>query len=263
MKTKQLIFVLIFSLLLVLGCGKKNTQTHPSQLKPGTPEYFLNQGLFYLNAGNFKLAETRLIQALEKNPNIVSAINGLGIIYLNRREFDRATKQFRRVIQLNPKFYDAYNYMGVIFSETGKYELAKENFLIAANSEKYRTPENAYANLAQLEISHNKLDSAIRYVEKGLENNKGFAPLYNVKGIIFERRKDYKKAIFYYEKALSLLTEDDISYLLNMARVYAKMERENKALDILEKALSKAFSRQLKDQIQTMMKEVEKQKQKK
>jgi Tfp pilus assembly protein PilF len=263
MKTKQLVFVLIFSILLILGCGKKESQTYPNQLKPGTPEYYLNQGLFYLNAGNFKLAETRLMQALEKDPNIVSAINGLGIVYLNRREFDRASQQFRRVIQLNPKFYDAYNYMGVIFTETGKYELAKENFLIAANSEKYRTPENAFANLAALEMNHNKLDSALRYVGKGLEKNKGFAPLYNVKGIIFEKREDYKKAIFYYEKALSLLTTDDVSYLINMARVYAKMGRENKALDILEKALPKAYSRQLKDQIQAMIKEVEKQKQKK
>ena len=83
--------------------------------------------------------------------------------------------------------------------------------------------------------------------------------LYNVKGIIFENREEYKKAIFYYEKALSLLTEDDITILINLGRVQARMGDKNAALDTLEKALGKALTPQLKEQIMNMIKEVEKQ----
>ena len=38
----------------------------------------------------------------------------------------------------------------------GKYDLAKENLLIAANSETYTNPENAFQNLAQLEFRREK-----------------------------------------------------------------------------------------------------------
>lgn len=258
MKTTQLIFVLILSFSIITGCSGNKVKSGPGQLKRGTPEYDLNEGLYFLNAGDIKAAEKKFVQALKKDPNMVGAINALGIVYLNKREFDNAVKQFRRVIQLNPKFFDAYNYLGVIFSETGKYELARENLLIAANAETYRTPENAYSNLASLEVNNNKLDSALRYVEKGLEKNKNFAPLYNLKGIVFENRKEYKEAITCYEKALSLLTEDDATILINIGRTYGKMGDKKKALDILEKALSKAYLPQLKKQVLDLIKEMEK-----
>lgn len=258
MKNRRLSILLIFLLLITTVCAKNKTRNYPGQLKRGSAEYYLNEGILYLNAGNNALAEKKLLLALKKNPALIGAINGLGIVYLNRREFEKAVRKFRRVISLNPNYFDAYNYLGVIFTETGKYELAKENFLIAANADKYRTPENSFANLARLEVTQNKMDSALRYVEKGLGKNKNFPPLYNLKGIIFENRKEYKKSIYYYEKALSLLTEEDVSYLINIGRVYAKMGEKNKALDILEKAIPKALSPQIREQIKKLIKEVEK-----
>lgn len=258
MKKTQLIFVAILSFFIITGCGGNKVQSGPGQLKRGTPEYDFNEGLYYLNNGDIKSAEKKFVQALKKDPKMVGAINALGIVYLNKRDFDNAVKQFRRVIQINPKFFDAYNYLGVIFTETGKYELAKENLLIAANAETYRTPENAYANLAALEVSNNKPDSALRYVEKGLEKNKNFAPLYNLKGVVLENRKEYKEAIISYEKALSLLTDDDATILINIGRTYGKMGDKKKALDTLEKALSRAYLPQLKKQVGDLIKELEK-----
>ncbi|MCX6580903.1 MAG: tetratricopeptide repeat protein [Candidatus Aminicenantes bacterium] len=257
MKTRQLIFVSILSFFIITGCGGNKVQSGPGQLKRGTPEYDFNEGIYYLNTGDINTAEKKLALALKKDPNMVGAINALGIVFLNKRDFDNAVKQFRRVIQLNPKFFDAYNYLGVIFTETGKYELARENLLIAANAETYRTPENAFANLAALELNNNKPDSALRYVEKGLEKNKNFAPLYNLRGIVFENRKEYKEAIDSYEKALSMLTQDDATLLINIGRAYGKMGDKKKALDILEKALSKAYLPQLKNQVIALIKELE------
>jgi Tfp pilus assembly protein PilF len=262
MTKKIFVFLFIFAFLAVggfTGCSRKEAKTRPGQLKPGTAEYYLQEGIYYINEGNMTMAEQKLKLALKKDRNQVEALNGMGIVCLNKRNFDEAVKYFRRVIQLNGKAYDAYNYLGVIFSETGKYELAKENFLIAANAEKYMTPENAYANLAMLEVKRNNLDSALRYVEKGLASNKNFPHLYNVKGVIMENHGDYKKALFYYEKALSLLTHDDVTFLINLGRVQARVGEKNKALDTLEKAMGKALSKETKQQIMNMIKEVEKQ----
>ena len=88
------------------------------------------------------------------------------------------------------------NLKQIIYTETGKYDLAKEHLVIAANSNSYDTPENAYANLARLEIEHNKYESARRYLEKGLVKNNEFAPLLNYLGIILEHEGNYREPIF-------------------------------------------------------------------
>jgi len=246
---KQVISIMIL-LLLIVSCGKKK--------RINTPEYIMNQGLFFINEGKYKIAESKLKLALKKKPDLVGAINGLGIIYLTKREFEKSVKYFKRVISLNPQYIDAYNYLGIAYTELKKYDLAKENFLIAATSENYRNPENAYVNLAKLEIIKKNFKAALRYIEKGLSHNKSFAPLYNLKGIVYENLKMYSEAIDNYKKSLSILTEPDIYTLLNMARTYTKIGDKESALNVYEKALSTTKNQKLRTIIIQKMNELEK-----
>jgi Tfp pilus assembly protein PilF len=261
MRKIAIIHVMLIILLIISGgCTSKNRPTrYPSQrVKPGSAEAYLNEGIFYLNTGNIDMAEKKLLKALKKKPTLVLAINGLGIVYLNKREFRKSLDYFKKVINLNPSYYDAYNYIGVVYTELGEYSLARENLLIAANADKYKTPENAYVNLTLLEIRQSRFDAALRYVEKGLEINERFAPLSNLKGVILENQGKYTEALQWYEKALSYLTEEDASYLVNIGRVYIKMNQKDKALDVLEKALTKAYTEEMKTQIRDMIKGIEK-----
>ncbi|MCP4214454.1 MAG: tetratricopeptide repeat protein [bacterium] len=257
LKKKLIIFVLVFSMLIIFGEAKKKKNLRPGQLKPGSPEFFLHEGVFYLNNGNTDMAEKKIRLALKKKPEMLAAINALGVVYLNRQNFDKAIAQFKHVLSLNPGFTEAHNYLGVIYSETGEYQLAKEHLLIAANASEYRTPENAFSNLAWLEVRNNKFQSALRYIKKGIDANKNFAPLYNVKGVIYEKMKDYRRALHYYKKALGLLTKDDISFLINIGRVYVELDQKDKALDILERALAQAYNDEIKKQIRELLKKVE------
>lgn len=258
MKKIALIFFLTLFLFVYCTRTKVEKESTPGQLKPGTIEYIMNEACFYLNNGRLNLAEKKFLSVLEKNPNHENAINGLGIIYLNKREFDKAENNFKMLVKINPGYIDAYNSLGIIYIEKKEYELAKDSLLIAANSDEYRTPENAYLNLANLEMRRDKYENAIRYVEKGLIKNKSFAPLYNLKGLIFEYQKNYRDAIYNFKKALSFFEEEDISYLVNIGRVYAKMKEKNKALDVLEKALTKAPSELYKKEIKKLIKQIEK-----
>ncbi|MGD2086170.1 MAG: tetratricopeptide repeat protein [Candidatus Aminicenantes bacterium] len=261
-QTRKLIFLMIFLFVFssFMGCTpKKKNPRYPNRLKPGTPEYLLHEGIFYLNNGNLDLAEKKLLKALKKKPTLIGAVNGLGIVYLQKRDFKKSIGYFQQVIRTNPDSYDAYNYLGVAYTELGDFNLAKENLLRAANAEKYNTPENAFVNLALLEIRQERYDAALRYVEKGLEKNDRFPPLCNLMGVIFEHQENYPEALKWYEKALSLLTEEDVTFLVNLGRVYSKLGKKAKALDTLEKALSKAYSPQMKEQIRTMIKSLEKQ----
>ena len=186
------------------------------------------------------LAKKLLVEALQKKPRLEPALNALGLVYAYQRDFINASTTLNRLIQISPKFYDAYNLLGTVYTELGNYELAKEKLLVAANAEEYLTPENAFVNLAVLEIKFEKYDSALRYVEKGMLLNRRFAPLYNLNGLALENLGKLAEASENYEKAIGLVTSPDPGYLINSARVLSRLGDKKKALDKLELALGKS-----------------------
>ncbi len=253
MKKKWIVLLL---LPILVSCAK-NSRTAPGQLAPGSPEYILNEGVFYLNQGDVEKARNKLHLALKKKPNLKRAHYSLGIVYTYKRDFPNAIKYFNNVLSMDPGSWDAHNFLGLVYTETGQFELAKEHLLKAANAEKYRTPENAYVNLAMLEIKREQYDSALRYVDMGLLKNRTFAPLHNIRGIVLEKQGNLELALYHYNKALSSLTEEDVSILINVGRVHLQMKHKNKALNALEKALGLSKNDAVTKQIQDMIRKVE------
>lgn len=252
---KKTCLILIMALAF-LSCGGSKPRTAPGQLQPGSAEYLANEGVGHLTNGRLDLAEKSLQAALKKNPRLVPALNALALVYVYRRDFTQAIAALNRLLQVNPKFYDADNLLGAIYTEQGDYEQAKEKLLIAANSEEYLTPENAFANLAVLEIKFAKYDAGLRYAEKGLLLNKRFAPLYNLKGLALENLNRLAEAAEAYDRALALLTLPDPAYLVNSARVATKLGDKKKALDQLEVAMGKTQDEAQKTEIIKMIKDL-------
>jgi len=240
-----------------LACGGGKPSTNPGQMQPGSAEYLANEGVRHLNNGRLDLAEKPLLAALQKKPQLVSALHALGLIYVYRRDFVKAIDTINRLILVNPRFYDAYNLLGTIYTEQGNYQQAKEKLLLAANAEEYMTPENAFANLAVLEIKFEKYAAALRYAEKGLLLNRGFAPLYNLKGLALENLNEIAQALENYEKALALLNHPDSGYLINSARVAAKLGDKKKALNNLELAMGNVQDPAQKTAIMKMIRQLD------
>jgi tetratricopeptide (TPR) repeat protein len=243
--------------LAFLDCGGGKPRTSPGQLKPGSAEYLANEGVGHLTNGRLDQAEKSLQAALKKNPQLVPALNALALVYVYRRDFAQAIATLNRLLGVNPKFYDAYNLLGAIYTEQGNYEQAKEKLLIAANSEEYLTPENAFANLAGLEIKFEKYEAGLRYAEKGLLLNKRFATLYNLKGLALENLNRLDEASQSYDKALAMLTLPDPSYLVNSARVASRLGDKKKALDQLELAMGRTQDAAQKAEIIKMIQALE------
>jgi type IV pilus assembly protein PilF len=244
-------------IFLLLACGGGKARTAPGQMQPDSAEYLANLGVGHLNAGKLELAESTLLKALQKKPQLVPALHALGLVYVYRRDFDRAIATINRLVLASPMFYDAYNLLGMIYTEQGNYQLAKEKLLLAANAELYLTPENAFANLAVLEIKFEKYAAALRYAEKGLHLNRKFAPLYNLKGLALENLNEFVQAQENYDKALSLLTHPDSTYLINSARVATKLGDKKKALDNLELAMGNAQNPAQKAEIMKMIRQLD------
>jgi len=249
-----------FTLLIMvafLACGGGKPRTAPGQMQPGSAEYLANEGVRHLNDGRLDLAEKSLLESLRKNPSLVPGLNALSLVYVYRRDFSKAIETLNRLIQVSPQFYDAYNLLGTVYTELGNYQQAREKLLVAANAAEYLTPENAFANLAGLEIKFEKFDAALRYAEKGLLLNRRFAPLYNLKGVALENLNKLSDALTNYEKALALLTLPDPGYLINSARVLSKLGNKKKALDNLELAMGSARDVAQKAEIIKMIKILE------
>jgi len=244
-------------IFVLLACGGGKPRTAPGQLEPGSAEYLANTGVGYLNGGQLDLAENSLLKALQKNPRLVSALHALALVYIYRRDFTKAVDTLNRLILESPKFYDAYNLLGTIYTEQGNYLLAKEKLLLAANAEEYLTPENAFANLAGLEIKFEKYTAALRYAEKGLVFNRKFAPLYNLKGLALENLNELVQAQESYDKALSLASRPDAFFLINSARVAARLGDKQKALNNLEQAMGNAQSPEQKAEIMKLIRQMD------
>jgi Tfp pilus assembly protein PilF len=244
-------------MLLLLACGGSKPQTAPGQMQPDSAEYLANQGVGYLNGGQLEQAEKSLLKALQKKPQFVPAMHALGLVYVYRRDFAKAIDMINRLILASPRFYDAYNLLGTIYTEQGNYQQAKEKLLLAANAEEYMTPENAFANLAVLEIKFEKYDAALRYAEKGLFLNRRFAPLYNLKGLALENMNEFSQALDNYDKALALLAHPDSGYLINSARVAAKLGDKKKALNSLELAMGNTQDPAQKAEIMKMIRQLD------
>jgi Tfp pilus assembly protein PilF len=237
---KNNILVTVWIACAFLACGGAKARTAPGRINPDSAEYLMNEGVIYLNMGKLDMAEQKLAESVRKNPNLINAQNALALVYTYKKDFSRAIEGFEKIIRTNPSYYDAYNTLGAIYIELGKYDLAKEKLLIAANASDYLTPENAYVNLAILEMRNNRLDAASRYIEKGIILNNKKASLFNLRGLVEEGQGKVEDALASYRKALSMIAVPDPGFLLNAGRAAMKAGDKKKALDYLEQALGKS-----------------------
>ena len=60
------------------------------------------EGVGYLNEGQLDQAEKSLLAALQKNPQLVPALNALGLVYVYRRDFAKAIDTINRLILVKP-----------------------------------------------------------------------------------------------------------------------------------------------------------------
>lgn len=161
--------------------------------------------------------------ALAKTPNNAQVYNKIGIVELQTFHLQNARKSFERAIKLDKKHADAYNNLGVVYYEGRKY------------------------------------GKAIKYYSKAIELNETMASYFSNLGAAYFSRKDYEKATTAYSHALELdpeifertsrtgvaaqlpSPEDRARYEYVMARLYAKMGRDDDSLQCLRRAMEQGY----------------------
>jgi Flp pilus assembly protein TadD len=92
----------------------------------------MRDGAAYLNEGNFEQARKRFLAALDEDPTVPEAYNGVGVTYRMRNDLPRALDWYKRALAVDPDFGDAYYNMACVYAMRGEKEMALRYLQIAA-----------------------------------------------------------------------------------------------------------------------------------
>lgn len=155
---------------------------------------------------------------INKYPSLaIKLYNDMAQAYFIRAEHPKAFEAFLKAKNIAETTYNSYELirlnsnLGTLFSLLEDYEEAIKYYNEAFSKIDDNTPDHMrsliFANLGYLNLKQNKLDSALEYLEKGIQyaSNTDYSTIiafnYISLGDLYNLRKEYSKGLEYYEKA--------------------------------------------------------------
>ncbi len=135
---------------------------------------------------------TRLVNQNEKDD---MAYNNRAYCYRILRDYEKSLADYDMAISLKPDFYNHYFGKYYLLMEQGETAAAAE-VLTKASEIEVKTSQDQY-NTAKLHYLQGDYDTALAEFSDGYAN--GFQEAYYYIGEIYRVKKDYPKAIYYYE----------------------------------------------------------------
>ena len=180
-----------------------------------------------------KEAVELLESAVQLNPDFIPAHYNLMSAYKKLGRGEEALKIYQFLQSQEPKDADGWVAIGkahMDYSEPSKATVAFKKAEDLASG-----MFNTYADISTSLYRHNALDEALHYLSKTEEINPSDIFSYNLKGIIYRRKKQYAKAVKEYLFA-SQLDRNDASIFFNLAVAYFKSGQKGRSLTPFMKA---------------------------
>ncbi len=175
-----------------------------------------------LNASrqSFPAAGERAKRALELDASSDEALAALGFVnYRYEYDWQRAEENFKRAIELNPNNTRAHRWYGEFLHRSGRFDagLAAQKTALALNPNSARIlNEMAWG----VYLAH-RFDEAVSYAENALKIDKiNAAALYNASEI-HENKGDYEKAFALWHEAM-IIEEANRKWIANLEESYKK-----------------------------------------
>lgn len=159
---------------------------------------------------------------------------------LEEKKYEELEKKARAGLEKKKSYTLRYFLAMALYSQGKSNDETKKLFedLISANAYEFE----ANSRLAVMHIEENNYETgkkyALRAVEVGTEKKDELARAYHNAGVCFEKMKDRKKAISYYEKAIETNPEYWESYLAIGSNHY-ELGNYGSALECMEKYVEK------------------------
>ncbi|MFH2141505.1 MAG: tetratricopeptide repeat protein [Bacteroidota bacterium] len=245
--------------------------------KPGAAALYYNIGILHRNNGNYDKAienyesSLKIYYEINDTLEIASTYQVIGISYFYWSKYENAVDYYHKSLTIYEKINDengvadCKQVLGVIYQEWGDYEKALKFGQDALRlyeklDDKYRIG-NTLMNIGILYKDWgNYNEKSLEYFNRTLEimenigNKQGVAYALTNIGSVYEEWTEYsklegnkeddnyKKAIEYHEKALTIIEETGDKHgtagtLQSIGNVYGKMKDYKKSLDFNQKAL--------------------------
>ena len=106
-------------ILLWTDCIEKS----PNKARP-----YVNLGLAYLNAGDYRKAFEVTQKSIQLDPKTAAAYQNLSIIYEKWENLEQAVRMGQKALELDRKNYVTYLTLGGIYLRSQQYEKAEEAY---------------------------------------------------------------------------------------------------------------------------------------
>jgi adenylate cyclase len=190
---------------------------------------------------NVERANRASDQAVTLDPESAEAHASRGLALLISEKYDAAEASFQTAIAKNPNLFDAWHYYGLASSSRGDYEKAAQMYARAAevNPDDFQVPMFLAQTLASLGRKQEEMRvrlGALGTLERHIKLNP-----HDTRALYFAAQNLYRvgerdKAVAMAEQALKQ-AQDEPVVLYNVACVYAEQGDQERAIDLLERAV--------------------------
>ncbi len=152
-------------------------------------------GSSQMTVGSYEEAIDSYTRLIKLDSKSAGAYNSRALCYRSKGDFEKSLADYDAAIQMEPKNYSHYFGKYYLLTEQGDVANASE-VLIKASELVPKTSEDQY-NLAKVHFYQGDYEVALSELSEGFKN--GFTEAYYYIGEIYRIKKDYPKAIYYYD----------------------------------------------------------------
>ena len=186
--TSLLTGLLTLSLTLALsGCSL-------NQGDKKAANYNADLGVSYLQKGRLKLANEKLLKALEQDPRSAKTNHYYALLQQRLKQNTKAGLYFAKAAQYAPKDSEIHNNYGQYLCENNKPQQGLKHFSVALNDPLYSTPEYAYTNAGICLRKINNTSKAEEYFRTALKKRASYPPALLQLAILYKDKRNYPKA---------------------------------------------------------------------
>ena len=173
----------------------------------------------YNKIGNYDKAILQYENVIAKDTAIQIASFELGKLYLKTKRFEKGALLFSSLTQKNKNNPEYYYYQGESLQDLGKLAESTTAYKKAVNIDS--THLRSLFQLGKYYVMQRETNTALLYIDKGLEFYKNDIALINLKALALYNNNEYEKSIPFFERLIELGEEKKHIYT-KLADAYFK-----------------------------------------
>jgi len=185
-------------------------RSKPALPPPPTPsvtaEDFYRDAVRLRGQSDYTGALKALARALELHPDWMTAALTQAQVYSSAKQYDDAIAAYSHVIQLDPNRAASYDSRGLAYSNSGRHAQAIPDYTRAIELNPELTAAYNNRGWANMELGH--LEEALPDLNKAIELNPAYTSVLFNRAHLFEKQKEYAKAIEDYDRILHIASDN-------------------------------------------------------